>query len=230
MTTTQKHRYVLAFDIERTGAFDTNHTIAIGASVVDENFKELDTFLYTCYDPDAVSFEDRCKREFWDKHPELLEKLRNEHYTVPFRVHQRKMTEQFQVFRRKWERKAEEAKADYYLVSDNAIFDGGYINQLIMRHTEDMPMPYSARLPHKYDALHDVHQQQVGLMRMLDPAYNSFFGMDEQIKKAFSPPEPIKQHDHMPNNDAYTIAHSFQVLLKARQDLLNYNTKKQVAE
>lgn len=42
-------KLVLAFDIEKSGSTDENNTIAIGASVVDENLIELDNFLYINY-------------------------------------------------------------------------------------------------------------------------------------------------------------------------------------
>lgn len=44
-------KLVLAFDIERSGTTVEYETIAIGASVVDENLKELDNFLYLNYYP-----------------------------------------------------------------------------------------------------------------------------------------------------------------------------------
>ena len=66
---------VLAFDIERSGSTDEYDTIAIGASVVDENLEELDSLLLLNYRPNETQFEDRCWEQFWSKHQEILDKL-----------------------------------------------------------------------------------------------------------------------------------------------------------
>ena len=63
---------VLAFDIEHSG----KEVLAIGASVVDSNFKQLDSFFMGVYDPVYTQFSDRCYNSFWKDKQELLETLR----------------------------------------------------------------------------------------------------------------------------------------------------------
>ena len=69
------NRFVLAFDIERSGATTEYDTIALGASVVDSNFKELDRYYCNCYFPKETKFEPRCWEQFWSKHLETLDLL-----------------------------------------------------------------------------------------------------------------------------------------------------------
>ena len=66
---------VLAFDIERSDTFDCHNTIGIGACVVDENLKELDSLLLEGFIPTFVDFEPRCWEQFWSKNQNKLMKL-----------------------------------------------------------------------------------------------------------------------------------------------------------
>lgn len=66
---------VLAFDIERSGAFMRHQTIAIGASVVNEDYQELDSFLACNYRPTETVFEERCRSEFWANNQHILKRL-----------------------------------------------------------------------------------------------------------------------------------------------------------
>jgi len=57
--------YVLAFDIERSGATSWNgEIIGIGASVVNDKFIEVDRLFLPLYFPGKTEFEPRCKAEF----------------------------------------------------------------------------------------------------------------------------------------------------------------------
>ena len=44
-------RLVLAFDIERAGASSIYNTIGLGASVIDQEFNEIDFYIYSCVCP-----------------------------------------------------------------------------------------------------------------------------------------------------------------------------------
>jgi hypothetical protein len=95
-------KITLAFDIERSGATDKYDTIAIGASVLDEEFKELDSLLLLGYVENKTQFEPRCWTEFWKQNTDMLNTLK---YTgeLEYEDMQREMIEQFQAFRSKWE-------------------------------------------------------------------------------------------------------------------------------
>ena len=96
-------KIVLSFDIERSGATREYDTLALGASVVDENFQELDRYYCNCYFPTETNFEPRCWNEFWSKNLDVLEYIK---YTgdKTKAEREREMIEGFQNFRAKWEK------------------------------------------------------------------------------------------------------------------------------
>lgn len=234
-------RIVLAFDIERSGATNEYDTIAIGASVVNQDFEELDSLFLPGYFPqkarnqktlddywkstkehvivepiltitaDETVFEPKCWTEFWSKNLETLETLK---YTGPLTKQQRQkeMIEQFQNFRANWESWANENNYEYLLVSDNNVFDGGFINQMIYEHLPDAkPIPYYASTG-EYSLFVETYSAQKGLLMYVDPEFTQEWGLTDRINKLFDVPELQKSYDHNPVNDAYTIAVDQQIL------------------
>lgn len=204
---------VLGFDIERSGAGFEHDTIAIGASVVDQDFKELDSLLLLGY-TDDTKFEQRCMDEFWSNHKDVLEKLR---YTgnLTHNERQKEMIQEFQEFRKKWETYATENNCVLELVSDNNVYDGGFINRMISDYTGDMLIPYTASTK-KYRPFWETHSEQRGLLMVADPSYDNNWGFSKRIREIYEIPQTTKEHDHMPNNDAYVIAHEQQAMLNIR--------------
>ena len=172
----EKPIWCLAFDIERSGGLGKHETIGIGASVVDENFNELERLFLPGYfaktSSEPTVFEQRCWDEFWCKYENQLNELI---YPGSLTKHERQheMITEFQAFRAKWETKANNANVDFYLVSDNSVYDGGFINEMIFEHLPDqMPIPYSAS-KQEYEAFCDTHSQQKGLLMSIDPSFQS---------------------------------------------------------
>lgn len=214
---------VLAFDIERSGANSArgkkpNHTIAIGASVVSDEFKELDNLFLPMYLPDLVEFEPRCWDEFWSKNTAVLEQLKYAGEDVNLREEvESEAIKEFQAFRAKWETYADEHNMGFELASDNNVFDGGFINELINTYTLDLPIPYTASTAgQKYRPFWETHAQQRGLLMSVDPAFNANWGLTKRIAELYDVPDMVKFHDHLPHHDAYTIAFEQQVLLGIR--------------
>jgi hypothetical protein len=87
-------KITLAFDIERSGATNKNETIAIGASVVDEDFNKLDSLLLLGYVHRKTQFEQRCWDEFWSKHVYVLDSLKYDGQ-LNYNDRQKEMIEQF---------------------------------------------------------------------------------------------------------------------------------------
>lgn len=201
---------VLAFDIERSGAGIQHDTIAIGASVVDHEFKELDSLFLPGY-TDETKFEQRCMDEFWSANKAILETLR---YSGPltYQERQKEMIIEFQNFRKKWEDYARTNNLNIELVSDNNVFDGGFINKLIGDYTGDMLIPYSAS-GRKFSPFWETHSQQRGLLMAVDPNYNKNWRYNKRICEIYEVSKPNRKHDHNPANDAYTIGYEQQVLL-----------------
>ena len=199
-------RIVLAFDIEKAGASDKQPIIGIGASVVktlypkgegEIVFAELDRLFLPGYFPGVTLFEPRCWETFWSKNLEQLEQLEYKGDLTPM-AREREMIHEFQAFRKKW--------SHAELVTDNNVFDGGFINDLIFRHTPNMPLPYTTE--GEYSSFFETFSQQRGLLMAVDPEYvkKSNWGYSDRIKKLYNVPEIDVVHDHNPANDAFTIA------------------------
>lgn len=206
---------VLAFDIERSGATSQYQTIAIGASVVDSEWNELDSFFMCNYRQEETKFEPRCWDEFWSQHPETLSKLE---YKGLLSLHnqEKAMIEGFQQFRAMWEQRAKEAKVKYVFVSDNNVYDGSFVNQLIEKHTSFLPIPFTASVPQKYSAFWETHSMQKGfLMNESDTYVDKNWGLAKSLQELYPTIPPMKKkHNHLPHYDAYTIAYEYHVMIK----------------
>lgn len=202
---------VLAFDIERSGAFADNHTIGIGASVVDSNFKELDRLFLPGYSEKDTNFEKRCWDEFWVKIPDRLKELT---YNGPltYDERQKEMVESFLTFRDKWAKYAVENNVKFELASDNNVYDGGFINQMIFQHTKEHPIPY---LLGSFSGFWESHSMQRGLLFAVDPTYTKKWGFTEHIRKLYDVNVESK-HTHNPADDAHDIAVDMQILFGIR--------------
>lgn len=209
----------LAFDIESSGVESQCSVIAIGASVVDSEFKELDSFLYANYFDEKTIFELRCWDEFWCHNSKQLNKLIQMDKKVKGVKHgEHEMINKFHEFRQKWETYAKENNLKFYLCSDNPVFDGGMINKLYHKYTNYKPLPYSALPDQTYDTLWDVHSIERGLLSCVIPEFQGDYGYSEKLKELYSCPKFEKEHDHMPQNDAYNIAMEFQIIKGIQED------------
>lgn len=203
---------VLAFDIEKAGGRSEHPVIGIGISVVDENLKELDSLLLKGYFLKETKFEKRCWDEFWTKNLDNLDCLVYDG-TLNFEARQKEMIEEFQSFRKKWETKCEELGVELLLVTDNNVYDGGFINLMICKHLDEiMPIPYSANEKQKYNTFFETHSQQKGFLMAMDPGVKRNWGLHKRITEIYDTPSIERDHDHNPSNDAYVIACEQQIL------------------
>jgi hypothetical protein len=213
---------VLAFDIERSGSRDEHDTIALGASVVDFKFDEVDSLFVKCYFPDDTRWEARCYDEFWSKNLDILNVLK---YEGPNNKDEQTkyMIDAFQAFRQKWEDLAKTQGTTLELVSDNKVYDGGFVNRLIFDHYPNkLGLPFSvgsAEVGQQYSSFWETHSTQRGILMLANPNFRSDWNLSGQIEKLFDVPKPpvTKTHDHRPDNDAYTIAREQQILLGIRE-------------
>ncbi len=208
-------RLSLGIDIERSGARGEHDTFCIGAAVRDENAHELDRWVGKAYVPGDCAFEERCKTEFWDNNPEALKACE---YKGPSRSkpeREEAMIRGLLSFIEKWERKADEAGLKLDVVSDNAEFDFGFVDDLIFRHVPDaMPLCYRVT-DGKYRRTWDTHCVQRGFLLAVDSefALNNTWGYTKRIEKLYDVPSDSVVHDHEADNDASTIAKENAVLL-----------------
>ena len=223
---------VLSFDIERSGAMSQYDTIAIGASVLfyDSNnndiissdntniFKELDRFSYGCYNKIWTIFEQRCYDQFWSKNLDILQKIEYKGNLQTKQECEYEMINLFQEFRKKWEKYADDSHYSFVLVSDNKVYDGGFINDLIFKYLKDiLPIPYSA-LKQEYETFIETHSMQIGLL--FNHGLNVEWGTSKKIIELYNVPLCPIIHNNNPTNDAMTIAWDYLILFCISKNLI----------
>jgi hypothetical protein len=173
-------------------------------------------------------FEERCWKEFWSTRVETLEKLKSEQ---AFRTDTEAIARDLlSRFREKCEDYAKENGYKLIIASDNVSYDIGNLNQF------QRFMPFLYRLTDEgYNGVPAcTTSMQKGLLSVVDPVWLSFikerdadidwvnwlvennirdekgtvkwWSLTHRIRYLYHLPEPEVEHDHLPNNDAYTIA------------------------
>jgi len=224
-------RIYVGFDIETSGSFFGLHkVIAVGMCAIGDDFNIIDSIRFDCYLPDQCLFEQRTWDEFWSKYSKILDGFRYTGKLKQAEKVEKWMVEEFQKFRSKMEQHAKDIGAKYYFVSDNKIFDGGFMNALIGKHTSDMPLPYTASTS-QYSSFFETHSMQKGFLLAIDPNFDPDIksGFTNRIAELYDVPPPLKEHDHNPENDAYSIAYDFAVMMairegKIKKKFIDYNT------
>lgn len=203
-------KLALSFDIERSGPTNRDETIAIGAAVVDEDFNELDRLLLLGYFPNDTKFDEVCWNQFWSEHIDILKTLIYKG-SLTKEERQLDMITQFQDFRAKWEEKSEKNGDTLILVSDNNVYDGGFINDMIYKYLPDhLPIPYTVTTK-SYDNFYETGSIFRGIVSVVDPSYKKEYGFTYRANKLYDVPEKKYKHTHNPADDAYGIAFDFQV-------------------
>lgn len=227
----------LAFDIEKSGGRAQDPIIAIGVAVVDEDGTELGSLCLKGYFPGVTQFEQRTWDEFWSKNQEILETLKNDDFLFDDDVgeYSNRMSdekkhevwpklaiEKFHDFRKMWELRAKQNGWKIETVSDNKVYDGGFINDLYAKYlvgdgTKAMPLPYSANdEPPQYKKFRETHSEQRGLLMAIDPESVTRRGqsLSKRVEEVYdcSAIKNVYDHDHNPAHDAYSIAREAQIL------------------
>jgi hypothetical protein len=138
---------VLSFSIVRAGNTDNYNTIGIAASVVDKNYKQIDSFFAGCYfdghdNPIRTNFDATYKETFWKDKQNLLDKLKYEGILDPF-DQEGKMISAFMKFLSDWEKRVKYTGMILELATDNPTFNAGFINIMISEHTDMYPLPFT---------------------------------------------------------------------------------------
>lgn len=199
--------FVLAFDVEHSG----HEIIAIGASAVKtDNYKTFDLIeSYFCgiYDENLTKFSERCYDEFWSKNLSILETLKYKGIYETKEDRERELITGFQKFRAEMEEMAAYHKKKLVLTSDNNVFDGGIVNELIKKYLKCEPIPFTASTQ-EYSSFFETFSQQKGLLSVVDSNFKSDWGLSNRIFELYDiDKSKIKyNHDHNSVNDAYTIA------------------------
>lgn len=200
----------LAFDIERSGPTNKEDTIAIGAAVIDENFKELDSLFLPGYFPQDTKFEANCW-VFWKKFLDILQTLTYNGELSKIDC-QKEMITEFMTFRSKWEKWCDDNGHELLVVSDNNVYDGGFLNQMIFDHLpKSLPIPFTVNKK-KFGKFYETSSMKHILKKSLNCKSNADFYA--HLGKIFTPPAKKYDHDHNPAHDAYGIAYDYIWMVK----------------
>lgn len=62
-----------------------------------------------------------------------------------------------------------------------------------------------------------MYQMQLGLLSYASPSFNKYWGLTKKINELYNVPKQIKEHNHLPDHDAYTIGHNLNVVLGIKE-------------
>lgn len=207
-------KFVLAVDIERAGPTVAFDTIAIGAVVLRyDNFEEQDRLFLPGYFPQQTKFDKDYMDRFWSKHIATLNSL-TYHGSSDVRSRQLEMITEFQAFRFKWEEHCEKHNAELILVSDNPLYDGGFLSHMITEHLPDsMPLPYSIKTA-SYETIYDTYTALHVLRNFMARGFLCGGNFDqlttrEIAARLYQLPQRMSLHTHNPADDAYGAAYDY---------------------
>lgn len=216
--------WYIGFDIETSGPRYDNDIIALGMAVRDENGREIDRLLVKNYFPNETNFEKKCWDEFWSKRTSLLKTFKYKG-TLDKEANTKRLINEFINFRKKYESIAQERGIEILLVTDNKLFDGGFINYLITKYTNENTLPCSA-LTGEYCQMIETTSAVCGLIKFIDKTDKNNWGVYKRLNELYNLPRCDVSHNHQPDNDASVIAHNMYLLdqislgkIKKRKDL-----------
>lgn len=227
--------YAMSFDIEKLGSHEQFLTCAIGASFwlfTQEDAeskpkgKEIDYFFGSCMpdDYDESMFEPRCWNEFWKNKTDFLDNFaeRRTHETED------EMHEAFLDYMRDCWKTADDEGCELLILSDCAVYDGGFVNDWIMRAYPDTtakdqvrPLPYSP-YDNSFENLIDVSDVAKGICMSKGLENGSkTWGCLDALEKIYELPEKSKElKDHWPEHDSYRIAWQYWCCLLVAGDFV----------
>lgn len=189
----KKSIVIFAIDIETRGQGPWQHgIISIGVCVglVDEE-KVLEKARFSMKPLQHQRMEERYKREFWDKFPQVLEKLENEAKSVEESMHA------FRGLLDKYDAEYDEV----YILCDNAGFDFGMVNfYLDFCNLPTLNYDWAAE---NYRVTHDADEYARG--RLEYKADQQWVDNKSLRSSTAAFHIDLDAHDHMPDNDAEVI-------------------------
>lgn len=182
---------IFAVDIETSGpSFSRNGIIAIGYCV-----GLLDGTVISkkriCMDlPENSCFNERCWTTFWNFQQDILKELQQNTVTPELGI--REFSNDLHIFEQLYNLK---------IVSDNPVFDIGFINYYLDKYLNDKPMYYT-RDGLTYRTVYDMNSYNFGVCHQ---RYDQPTIEDSEIIEKFGIDLNNVIHDHRPENDAHYI-------------------------
>lgn len=134
MYCSSRKRGYLAIDIEKPGSSFHYPIIAFGTCFGDGTLSNLDCREWIPkFDPNKIQFEERCKREFWDKNQKVLDYFQMNGKGKPEDVFNN-----FNNYLTKLE-----CENDITILSDNPSFDISNMDYYLDKYCKRLPLHYS---------------------------------------------------------------------------------------
>lgn len=194
MVEQEKKRYFLAQDLE---AVSHNNINGIGIYVGDsEGSKILKGSWWIDTDESALTPE--CKREFYDKNPEIWKR---------YEENKKPEADQIKDYVKTYDSVAEligVEEVEIELLSDNPEFDFGRLSEYVKKHCGREPLRYTKkRYPRKNEKGEELEQKEGNYRCITDIGDTLWFLEVGSIVKDHI--DTIQVHDHDPSNDAEAI-------------------------
>lgn len=193
-------KFTLGVDVEASGmGLRTNFCAQVGLGLVDvESGEELARFSTYVAQPPGTTWEERCVREFWEKHPDQWERVKRGIATAP-------PVGEVALAIKDFFRMRVVDPVNTRVVSDTPGFDLAWIDTIL----GDTSYLYwftdpQTGLPMYQDVL-DVGSWYLGLARVCDPAASAL-GESRRALGVKEEPDLGVEHDHDAANDAVHIA------------------------
>lgn len=216
--------WVMGFDLEAAGRGYQHHIMGMGAVLMNAAGQVLAIYKGRWHHPKGTTWEAACWIEFWSKLPAAIREALTSPLVGGGEGPDADQCELFgfrewMAFRLHWEAEARAAGAAITYVTDNAVFDAARLSGLIAKHrVADLdPLPYSAD-GKDYMPVKDVGDMLAGAALSV-PGYRPGGPVSKKAALQLADYQlPAVRaagvsHDHLPWNDAFTIAGDYLALL-----------------
>lgn len=206
---------LLAIDIEHGGESLTHPLVAVGTCLahdtMDGRIIERRRFVHLGADP--ADFEERRRTQFWDRHPTLLDRLKQSSQTCVVETFETEagVVVAFYNYLRTLERRLRDPDDpkggyeafDYRIVTDNASYDIGRLDALLARHYQKPGLAYQPSMDEhgRRRPIIDIWELMRGYNGR-DFMANDGVGMSTFVADNAPHYDRARMCNHMPESDA----------------------------
>lgn len=197
-------KYYLGMDVETTGQhLATNAMIAMAFSILDSDANVVDEFKVCMLLPPGTGWEERCKREFWMQHSELLERI-SEQAIPPGDA-----MNYFVIWLDDMDIKYGK---NLTILTDNPQFDVAWVNLYLSLFTTRMNLYYGYNAltkNYEFRRIWDVDSAMHGALMVRDGSV-----VEWGVESALGVQNPFWKNDHDVSNDARNVAANYIMFVK----------------
>lgn len=197
-------KYYLGLDVETTGQhLSKNAMIAMAFSILDSDAKIVDEFKACMFIPQGTCWEERCKREFWMHHFELLDRISQE-AILPIDA-----MNYFVIWLDDMDIKYGK---NLILLTDNPQFDVAWVNLYLSLFTTRMNLYYrydSFTKNYEFRRIWDTDSAMHGGLLVRNGSV-----VEWGVEDALGVQNPFWKNDHDVMNDARNVAANYIMFVK----------------